>query len=292
MKYKTIDLVQGSAEWLTFRKSKIGASDSLSIMNTAPSSWNKNPYTLWESKQSKTHVDFMNENMKRGKELEPYALRAFEIETGYLMTPIVALCLENEFMLASMDGVEIDENVGIEIKCPREKSHEIALHGKIPQHYIPQMQHQMSVLGLEMMYFFSYCPEHEEPTATLKVYRDEEYIKTLIEKESHFYHHHMLKNIAPENIPQIKKIDSQNWKSLVDEYKKLDAQSKEFELRKNEIKDLLVQISNSENASGHGISLQRIERKGIIPYSSIPQIKDMDLESFRKPSTFSWRISE
>jgi hypothetical protein len=102
----------------------------------------------------------------------------------------------------------------------------------------------------------------------------------------------MLKNIPPENVAQMKEMSSQNWKSLADEYKKMDAQSKECERRKDEIKDLLMQISNSENATGHGISLQRIERKGIIPYSSIPQIKEMDLESFRKPSTYSWRISD
>lgn len=287
---KEENIIQGSAQWLFWRRKYICASDSISLMGKAPSNWKKNnSYHIWLSKQDDYIEEEPNFYMKRGKELEPIALKLFEQKTGYLMSPRTLVSDSHNFMAASLDGLDLDGEAAVEIKCSGKKDHNEALLGKVPEKYMPQLQHQMSVTGLSMIYYFAYSPESQK---IIEVCRDEEYIKTLIEKESHFYHHHMLKKIAPENVAQIKKIDSQNWKSLVDEYKKMDAQSKASELRKKEIKDLLVQISNSENACGHGISLQRIERKGIIPYSSIPSIKLMDLEKYRKPSTSYWNLED
>ncbi len=279
---------QRSPEWYSLRKTHIGASDAAIIMGVSP--W-RTPLELWQEKMDRQVKITPHQSpwMQRGIEMEPEALESFECVTGHLMRPSVIICPKNPWMMASLDGLELNGDIAVEIKCSGKKDHELAMSGKIPEKYIPQLQHQLSVTGHSMMYYFAYSPRSQK---IIKVWRDEEYIKKLIEKESHFYHYHMLKKIPPENVAQMKEMSSQNWKSLADEYKKLDSQSKECERRKDEIKDLLMQISNSENATGHGISLQRIERKGIIPYSSIPQIKEMDLEGFRKPSTFSWRISD
>ena len=38
--------------------------------------------------------------------------------------------------------------------------------------------------------------------------------------------------------------------------------------------------------------MQKIERKGTIPYANIPEVKQMDLEKHRKPSTTFWQIKD
>lgn len=285
-------LVQGSNEWLSWRRKYICASDSIALMGQAPLNWKKNsPYHIWISKQNDYVEEEPNFYMKRGKELEPIALRLFEQATGYLMSPSTIVSSNHGFMAASLDGIEIDGRAAVEIKAPGNKDHWMALDGKVPEKYIPQLQHQLSVTGLDKIYYCSYHPDHVESLKIIEVFRDQDYIDKLIKKESHFYHNHMLTGIPPDpEIIQPKLIESEAWTNLSNEYLRLDRIEKDSAKRKEEIKDLLIQLSGEENAKGNGITLQKIERKGIINYSLIPDLKQMDLERFRKPNTYSWRI--
>lgn len=284
---------QRSAEWHALRKSKIGASDSIVLMGVAPPSWNKTVYDLWLEKTSdEVTVKHVNPYMQRGIELESEALKAFENATGYLMRPMVLISPRNQFMMASLDGFEIDGLAAVEIKCPGQKDHECALDGQIPEKYIPQLQHQIEVTGLPKIYYMSYSPDHVKPFCIKEVYRDSLYILNLIAKECEFYHNHMLTGIPPDHIVQYNEMVSNEWKLLSDEYLRLDRQEKESSQRKKEIKNLLLQISGAQNAIGNGIILQKIERKGTIPYENILEIKQMNLEKYRKPGSSYWQVKE
>lgn len=282
---------QRSTEWFTMRKYHIGASDASSVLGVSP--W-KNAYQLWQEKTSKDLIESIpNPRMQRGIDLEPKALSLFEKETGYLMSPHVLINPKFQWQMASLDGLCIDEKVAVEIKCPGFKDHEIALEGKVPDKYIPQLQHQLCVLNAEKMYYESYNPDHEKTLIIFEVYRDQTYIDNLIQKESNFYYNHMLTGIPPENDKVPKKIiESEKWVALTNEYKRLDYESKQHEKRKEEIKDLLIQIAENETASGNGFSLQKVERKGAINYNSIPMLRNVNLEEFRKPTSNFWIIKE
>jgi putative phage-type endonuclease len=282
---------QRSTEWFTMRKQYIGASDASSVLGVSP--W-KTSYQLWIEKTSKDpNESIPNPRMQRGLDLEPKALSLFEQETGYLMSPKVLISPSHQFMMASLDGLCIDDKIAVEIKCPGFKDHEIALEGKVPDKYIPQLQHQLCVLNAEKMYYESYNPDHEKTLVIFEVYRDQTYIDNLIQKESEFYYKHMLTGIPPENekIPP-KIIESEKWVTLTNEYRRLENESKQHEKRKDEIKDLLIQIAENETASGNGISLQKIARKGNINYNSIPMLRNVNLEEFRKPTSNFWMIKE
>lgn len=285
-------LEQRSPEWHELRKTKIGASDAIILMGVAPSYWSKNtPYDLWLDKQPNSPFDVEdNFAMKRGRELEPEALKLFEYMTGYLMRPEVLINPRNEWQMASLDGLDIDGRAAVEIKCGGKKNHEIALEGEIPKEYYPQLQHQISVTGLAKIYYCSYNPDHEKTISIKEVYRDEAYIENMINVERDFYTNHMLTGIPPEK--KIPNIESEAWNILSDEYKRLSNRIDEDKKRQDEIRDLLLEISNGKNAQGNGISLQKIERKGIIDFKLIPEIKNVDLEKFRKPGSSFWKISE
>lgn len=171
---KLIQLKQRSPEWMKWRRSKIMASDAPILMGVSPY---KTIEALLNEKlrcyeQPQTHW------MQRGIELEPAALELFEKETGLTMFPCVGLH-DNEWMAASFDGMTIDEDAIVEIKCPGKKDHAIALKGEIPAKYYPQLQHQICVSELDMVYYYSF---DGESGVTIQVKRDDIYIENMVAK--------------------------------------------------------------------------------------------------------------
>jgi predicted phage-related endonuclease len=210
------------------------------------------------------------------------------------MSPKVMISDETSFIMASLDGYDaMDGKRAVEIKCGGEKLHLQSIHGEIPKYYLAQMQHQMYVAELDEIYYCSYRPEHVvNPLYIEIIKRDDDFIGNMIEKETNFYFDYMLRKTPPPNPNAIKTIDSEVWKNLSNEYIRLDHVEKEASKRKDEIKDLLLQLSSMENAKGNGITLTKVERKGMINYQNIPILKTMDLEEYRKPGTSYWQVKE
>ena len=68
-------LEQGSAEWLTLRKSKICASEAAIILGISP--W-KTPFQLWEEKTGRKESGFSSIAMQYGTDMEPKIREWFE----------------------------------------------------------------------------------------------------------------------------------------------------------------------------------------------------------------------
>lgn len=174
-------LTQRSEAWLKMRQEKIGASDAPIIMGVSP--WKK-PLQLWEEKLGFRPPEESNQWMLRGIELEDDARNAFIFETGIYVTPRVVQHKILDWMIASLDGIDDKNENIIEIKCPGRKDHMIAKEGYIPNKYIPQLQHQMSVCDLKKAFYFSY---YNGDTALIEVKRDDQYIDLMIEQEERFW---------------------------------------------------------------------------------------------------------
>lgn len=187
---------QNTPEWHSFRQNYIGASDAITIMEVSP--WTK-PEELLLEKLGTSPPKQENSHMRRGKALETPALRKFEqvvdVDIGYMMSPKVVLHPTINYMMASMDGIDIDGKACVEIKCPGPRDHYIALQGDIPGKYYPQLQHQIEVLGVDMVYYFSYRIDKKDPFtketiiswANIPVYRNQMYIDEMLEKERMFW---------------------------------------------------------------------------------------------------------
>ena len=67
-------------------------------------------------------------------------------------------------------------------------------------------------------------------------------------------------------------------------------QLEELKKKENHYREMLIQLSNDKNSIGNGVKIQKIVRKGAIEYKDIPELKDIDLEKFRKQPVESWRI--
>jgi putative phage-type endonuclease len=271
---------QRTEAWHALRKTRIGGSDASAALSISEY---KTPFQLWEEKLGLRTNDFISPAMQRGIDLEPEALQWFENETGYLMSPSIVLHPTIEFMMASLDGLEIEGKIALEIKAPGPQVHAIAMAGEIPEKNIPQLQHQMACLGLRSIYFLSYDPSSQ---ALLTLERDDEYIKQMIQKEAEFWDCVVRKVPPPLTDRDYEYCETAEWKELTDEWKSLC----DLEDKKERIRKRILEISGKRNTKGNGVSITRVLRKGGFDYDAMPIPKEIDKEQYRKPSIETFRI--
>lgn len=282
---KFINLTQGSQEWLSLRRKKIGASDSPVIMEVSPY---LTPYKLWLEKLSGIGQK-ENAAMARGKELESQALHSFEKKTGLCMFPKVVECKEHDYLIASLDGMDLDQSNIVEIKCNGAKSHSMVIAGNVPLHHYAQVQHQLMCTKLPMSYYYSY---DGADGVILEIYRDDEYIAKLIEIEKQFY-----KCMVEFEPPELNNRDfiSMEDADFIEKAKKLlDLRHNRrlLEQQEDDLTKELIAKAGGLNVIGGGIQITKVLRKGLVDYGAIPEIKGIDLEKWRKESKESWRITE
>jgi putative phage-type endonuclease len=280
------ELVQGSPEWLELRRSKVGASDAAVILGLSP--WTT-PYQLWEQKLGLRDVE-VNSAMRRGSEMEEEARKEFEHLTGLVVFPDVCFHPEHEWMMASLDGIDMERKNMVEIKCVSRKDHQTAIEGNVPDKYYPQLQHQLAVTGLQSVYYFSYDPLNP---VTLQVARDEAYIADMIEKEKEFYR--CVMNFEAPSLCDRDYVDLSNdveFSTAATFFLTMKKQREVLEKEEERYRKRLIEISENRNAKGAGIRMTKFIRKGNIEYGKVAELQGVNLDKYRKPPTESWRIGE
>lgn len=278
-------LVQGSQEWLDLRKKKIGSSDAAVLMKVSP--WST-PFQLWCEKLSLVPEKTKNAAMQRGLDLERKARHEFEKLLGIVVFPQVFISDQYDFMMASLDGIDIEQKRAVEIKCPGKVDHQSAMDGVVPEKYIPQLQHQMIVANLDMIYYFSYT---DASCKVILVERDLKYAEALIEEETKFWDN--LQNFeAPDLIDRdyIERKDLE-WMQIAQKWLQANGELKKWQDEEEKLKKALLDISGQVNAKGGGVKLMRIMRKGNVDYQAIPSLQDVNLESYRKKPVETWRLT-
>lgn len=102
-----------------------------------------------------THV---SRDMLRGIEHEPYAVDAYQQQTGSVVESCGFMVLEGDGWKIgySPDGLVGDDGL-IEVKCPRAKTHlRYVLADKVPDHYMAQCQAGLLVSGRKWLDFVSF----------------------------------------------------------------------------------------------------------------------------------------
>jgi putative phage-type endonuclease len=273
-------------EWHQWRRQGIGSSDATTIMGASP--W-RTPYELWQEKVFGNSEQLDNSSMMRGRELEPVARTWFEQTMGVAVFPKNKIHPNKQWIRASLDGMDIDDRLLVEIKCPNKEDHFVAINKMIPEKYIPQVQHQLLVTGLDGMY---YCSFDGQNGAIVEVARDNAYIEAMLNEEQKFWDMVLAKTPPPlterdfvsmENDHQWKQI-SAGW---LENKKILD----EAENRDKHLKQLLIELSEEHNAEGHGMKISKSLCQGNIDYKQImADYPAIDWESYRKKPFTKWNF--
>jgi putative phage-type endonuclease len=289
-----IDIEQNTTEWSKFRRNHIGASDAPVILKQSP--W-KTPYYLWQEKLGLKDGPEENEAMKRGKEKEEQARKGFIKQIGRWHAPHVIKNSSYPFMCASMDGACIYSpgknqpwvvKSAVEIKVPGRLDHECAMDGVIPEKYIPQLMHQMIVCNLESIFYFSW---NETSSKILEFARDCDLeIKLLVEEENFWK---CVQNLEEPDLTEkdYKMRTDQEFMQAAEEWKKANEMRKNAQEKEDNCRKKLIELAQNDCCRTETLRLTKYMRKGSIPYTEIPLIKEMNLESYRKPPSLLWRIS-
>ncbi len=98
---------------------------------------------------------YMNDDMKRGMELEPVARERYEVATGDLVRQVGFIKFDDAPIGFSPDGLVGDHGL-IEIKAPRTATHVSYLRSKaIPSEHHAQLVHALYVSGRQWIDFVS-----------------------------------------------------------------------------------------------------------------------------------------
>jgi len=203
------------------------------------------------------------------------------------MFPQIVYHPEHRFMMASMDGLSLDRKEAVEIKCPGQSAHATALDGYVPEYYMPQLQHQLACLGLDVIWYYSF---DGNSGVALRVERDNEFIKRMIDAELAFWECVQKKEPPEMTYKDYEDRSSAKRVAYHDRLVEIERQIKSLESEKKIIKDDLIKDANGRSTSGSGLLLTKSYPKGRVDYSAIPELQDMDLEQYRKPSKPVWTL--
>ena len=125
---------------------------------------------------------FTTKAIQTGIEREPIARARFEEETGHLVEEVSFIKLNHMPVGCSPDGL-IDDDAGLEIKCPSKAVHleYLSLTDQPPAEYVAQVQGCMFVTGRKRWHFVSFNPDFppELQFHHIVVQRDDLHIKRL-----------------------------------------------------------------------------------------------------------------
>jgi len=281
-----IDLVQGTESWKAFRRGKITATDIPILMMESPYS---TPLQLFNRKKGYILDQETTPQMQRGSLMEDFARSKFEYATGVKVKPDVVVSKEYPWLMASLDGISVDNKVVVEIKSPGHKDHSEAIMNKVPVKYFGQLQCQMVCAQVDSMY---YCSFDGNEIWYFRVFRNEDYIKVMLKKGKEFYDRMMNDNPPPETEKDFRIINEITFDFMAREYVKVKKEREFIQAREEQLKKDLIDFCNDQSSIGGGLKFRKVIRKGNVQYSDIEELKNVDLEKYRKDSVSFWNITE
>lgn len=270
-----VQLAQGSAEWLDYRRSRFNASESAAVLGLNP--W-QTPYQLWLEKTGKSQTK-PNAAMLRGTELEPLARAAYEQETGLVMQPVV---LEAGNYSASLDGMTLEGDLVLEIKCPMRGAQsdlwQSVCAGQLPEHYQVQVQHQLMVSGAATAHLWVFDGSRGQ---LLEVGRDEALIER-IQSGWEAFAPYLDKDTPPplserDTLVRADDLWAEAAKTYLSARSAWEAASEQMESARNSI----VALAQHPKTAGAGVTVTRYWKQGSVDYKRIPELKGVDLDQWR-----------
>lgn len=165
----TLNCEQGTEEWLTARlgiATATGVSNIVTQSGEKSSAWTSYLAELIAESIEGLTEDFKSSDMLRGNQLEEQARMAYEFATGNDVVQVGGVYRNaDKDMMVSPDGLIPTLRKGLEIKCPKMKTHiKYIIEGVVPREYIIQVQVALWVTGYDSWDFVSYCPEYQKQT--------------------------------------------------------------------------------------------------------------------------------
>ncbi len=282
-----VDLVQGSPEWLAFRKGKLSSSKLPVILGISPY---QTPLELWEEELGLREPKPSSRHMEDGLKAEDAARNYFYQNTGITVEPAVFQKKDNPLFIASLDGYNEEKGVVLEIKNNNMDFHEMAISGKIPEFHFCQCQNHMYVTGLSHCHYLSWRPSNPK---VVIIPRDEVFINRMVEVGLEF--RKILDNLIQPELTDRDYVDMEDdfqmteWAHL---YKSYQAVIKEYQDKADFVKEKMKERASYGNAKGFGFKLTHFKQNRI-DYDAVIEkhCPNVDLNQYRTKTCVSYRLT-
>jgi putative phage-type endonuclease len=172
-----INLTQGSTEWEEHRRGRYNASELATAIGINPNETRNDLIRLIKYGTKKEYSKYVQEKVfPKGHRVEPIVRSMVEAE---MLEDFIPTCWEIDLGLArpvaaSLDGVNFDGTVNLEIKQHSQSLWESVTAGILPDHHKPQVQQGMLANGAERC-IFAVCSLDEQSFASIEVEADPQY---------------------------------------------------------------------------------------------------------------------
>ncbi len=287
---------QRSSEWFKQRKGKLTGSNIGTALGVNPY---KKPADLmrqlvreWHGAESEFKGNVATEwgtanEANATIDLEMFHLAAPVEETGLHVHP------EHEWLAASPDGLIGDDGVA-EIKCPfglRAEESPVFKPLFDQPHYFAQVQIEMACTGRTWCAFYQWAPKGDDynEQAFSQAWFDE-----ALPKLKAFYDAYLVEREMPNAQryldPKHAEVSNEFIVDLVEQYKEAKEQVKKYDQIAKDLLAEIIERCGETESEINGSKLSKVERKGSVDYSKIPELESVDLEQYRKKSSSYWSL--
>ena len=282
---KIIQLAQGSQEWLDYRLKMRNASETAAVLGVSP--W-MSPYQLWLLKTGRTATK-TTAAMQHGTDMEPAARAAYEAQTGNVMQPLV---LQDGAYSASLDGMDLDGGLIVEIKCPYKGQSSVlwneAMVGEVPAHYELQVQHQLMVSGAALAHLWVFdgtqgllLPIERHEGAMDRIRTGWDLFQQFVESDT---------PVPLTDADTVLREDTA-WTAAAQAFSEAKRATDAADAALAKARDGLVALAQHPREQGSGVSVTRYWKAGNVDYKKVPALKGVDLGLYRGKARQETRVS-
>ncbi|MBP9905629.1 MAG: YqaJ viral recombinase family protein [Rhodoferax sp.] len=270
-----IELAQGSREWLDYRLGMRNASETAAVLGVSP--W-MTPYQLWLLKIGRAETK-VTAAMQHGTEMEATARAAYEAETGNIMQPLV---LQRGRYSASLDGMTLEGDLIVEIKCPY-KGQESELWkqvkaGHVPDHYAAQVQHQLMVSGARLAHLYVF----DGVQGLLRPIEPIDHAAQRIQDGWDQFQVYLDTDTPPPLTEADTAVrEDADWVTAAEAFANAKRAADLADQAVATARDALVALAKHPKEQGAGVSVTRFWKAGNVDYKRVPELKGVNLEKYR-----------
>ena len=261
------------------------ASETAAVLGESP--W-CTPYQLWLLKTGRATTK-VTAAMQHGTDMEPVARAAYEAQTGEVMQPLV---LQDGPYSASLDGMDLDGRLILEVKCPYRGQDSAlwkdALAGRVPEHYQLQVQHQLLVSGAQRAHFWVFDGNQG---LLIPIERDEGVMERIRQGWEAF--HLYLDADTPPPLSDADTVIREDgaWTAAARAFAEAKVAVDSADAVLAQAREALVALALHPKETGGGVSVTRFWKVGAVAYAKVPQLQGMDLSAYRGKSRGEVRVS-
>ncbi len=193
---------------------------------------------------------------------------------------------------ASLDGMTLEGDLVLEIKCPvrgiRSDLWQGALDGQVPMHYRIQVQHQFMVSGARTAHLWVFDGTRG---VLVIIERDEALMEAIKMAWDGFQPH-----LDGDTPPALSEADTrvrtdQVWQEAAQRYSELKRQADAVVEQLEQARQALLALAEHTKESGAGVAVSRYWKQGNVEYKRIPALQGLDLSPYRGKARQEVRVN-